>query len=142
MRRTASPQLERLQERVEKWRSQRGKRTRIPEAFWEEACRVARVDGVWATARATRFNAQSLRQRVERLQDRRSGRGEELTVVEGNVAAASAEAAFVELPFGALGGTDRAIIDVVGQHGERMHIEVSGGVDVVGLVRTFRGGHP
>jgi hypothetical protein len=147
MRRTAAPQVNRLRERVENWRKQQGKRTVIPEALWEEAARVAKLHGVWATARATRFNSQRLRQRVERLRECPSGQCQELAVLGASMARVGSEAAvgpgpaFVELSPSALGGSGRTVIDVVGRHGERMHLEVSGGVDVVGLVRTFWGGH-
>jgi hypothetical protein len=41
---------------VDTWRRQQGKRTRIPEKLWDAAVQVARTDGLWATASATRFS--------------------------------------------------------------------------------------
>jgi hypothetical protein len=60
--RELSEDLTRLSEAVAKWRAERGGRgKRIPEELWSEAARVARTDGVWLTAKATRLNYWALR---------------------------------------------------------------------------------
>jgi hypothetical protein len=66
MARRTSGELEKLVEQVTRWRAQEGgRRSRIPEELWQEAVLAARGVGVWAAAKALRFNYQALRRRVE-----------------------------------------------------------------------------
>jgi hypothetical protein len=66
MARRTSAELEKLVEQVDAWRAKEGgRRARIPEEMWQEAVRAARGVGVWAAAKALRFNYQALRGRVE-----------------------------------------------------------------------------
>jgi len=65
--REASVELKALKAKVDDWRKQRGKRTRIPEELWGEAVRVAQIDGVWATSRATHFRYPELKERLEKM---------------------------------------------------------------------------
>jgi len=115
--------LSTLRERVEQWREGRTKRTRIPEELWTAAVRVARVEGVYATSRATRFDYYSLKNRM---------------ALAGMAAGETTEAAaFIE--FRGAGGAGTTVVEIVGRHGGRMRIDVSGasGVDVVGLAQAF-----
>jgi hypothetical protein len=66
--RELSEELAKLTKAVGKWRAARGggRGTRIPDELWKEAVRVARVDGLWLTAKATRFNYDALKERVAR----------------------------------------------------------------------------
>lgn len=65
--RRPSQDLRELSEAVAKWRAEGGGRgTKIPEELWNEAVRVARVDGVWLTAKATRFKYEKLRELIAR----------------------------------------------------------------------------
>jgi hypothetical protein len=144
MRQTVSVALNELRERVGAWRSEHGGRgSRIPEALWDEAVRVARVDGVWATAQALRFNYERLKARSGRGGRRASSAlstvGEMSPVARarsGEGAAESTRFIALDMAPGALGGFGRTVIDVEGRHGDRMRINVIGSVDVVGLVRT------
>lgn len=64
--RTPSPKLARLRDAVGQWRAAGGGRgSRIPESMWNEAVRLARIDGVWWTAHVLRFKYESLKLRVE-----------------------------------------------------------------------------
>lgn len=122
--------LSTLRERVEQWRERRTKRTRIPEELWTAAVRVARVEGVYATSTATRFNYYSLKDRMA-LAEAETGlepRGEAVET-----------AAFIELGGVQLGGGGTTVVEIVGRRGGRMRIDVSGssGVDVVGLAQAF-----
>lgn len=122
----ADVELGALCERVEQWREHReGSRSRIPEELWTAAVGVARVEGVYATCRALRFDYARLKERVEQAQSEERGRG--------------AAAAFVELGAGQLGGTGKAVVELVGRRGGRMRIDVSGtsSVDIVGLAQAF-----
>jgi hypothetical protein len=65
---TASEDLTRLTEAVAKWRAAGGgvRGSKIPDDLWNEAVRVARVDGVWRTAKALGFKYEGLKRRIER----------------------------------------------------------------------------
>lgn len=51
--------------RIERWRKTRKRRTAMPEQLWEGAVALARVHGVYWTARALRMSYESLKRRVE-----------------------------------------------------------------------------
>ena len=60
-----SENLGKLSEAVGEWRAKGGGRgKRIPVELWDEAVRVARVEGVWRTAKATRFEYEGLKRRL------------------------------------------------------------------------------
>src|ERR671923_2202404 len=62
-----SEDLGKLSEAIAKWRGEGGGRgTKIPDELWNEAVRVARVEGVWRTARAMRLEYAALKQRLAR----------------------------------------------------------------------------
>lgn len=50
--------------RIERWRKTRKKRTAMPEQMWQGAVSLARVHGVYWTARALRLSYESLKRRV------------------------------------------------------------------------------
>jgi hypothetical protein len=130
MKRAVVVELSTLRERVERWRARReGTRARIPEELWNAAVGVARVEGVYATCRALRFNYYSLKDRVDQAESKE--RAEHADKLEG--------AAFVELGAAELGGSGKTVVELVGRTGGRMRIEMSGasGVDMVGLVQAF-----
>jgi hypothetical protein len=59
-----SSELTELRARVLQWREQGGGRgSRIPDELWQEAIQVARIDGVYATAKATGFKYEQLKKR-------------------------------------------------------------------------------
>jgi hypothetical protein len=128
MRREVAPRLDTVRERVELWRQRGGGRgTRIPDDLWRAAVQVARVEGVYATAQALRFNYYSLKERVDQA---------ETESLDG----AGAQT-FVELampPLGA-GATSKMVLEFVGRSGARMRIDVMGAnaVDVAGLAQAF-----
>lgn len=65
--RRPSLDLAKLRDAVAQWRKRGGGRgSRIPEELWNEAVRVARVDGVWWTSRVVHFNYQRLKRRIDR----------------------------------------------------------------------------
>jgi len=65
--RLVSEDLKKLSEAIAKWRADGGGRgKKIPEELWNEAVRVARSDGVWLTAKATRLTYEALKQRIAR----------------------------------------------------------------------------
>jgi hypothetical protein len=132
--------LEALCRRVEAWRKRRpGGRSPVPEGLWNEAVEVAGVDGIYATAKATRFNYYSLKDRMLV-----AGSAGALTRASGADGAGFVE---VEMPSAAPAGGGReaatadgkAVVELVGPSGARMRIDITGtsGVDVVGLAQAF-----
>jgi len=152
--------------RVQEWRVQSGggPGRRIPEALWEHAVGVARVEGVSATARGTGLNHDRLRQR-SREQDK-AGSARVSGSVELGVARASARgqvraaalarscgikpetarsetslgAGFVALQVATRRQGRPTTIELYGRAGERMRVEVEGELDLSGLVQAFQKG--
>lgn len=114
--------------RLERWRQRHGGRgRRIPEPLWNDAARVARVEGVSETARALRLSVERLKERMGevRMPADRDGRG--------------LGATFVELTgMGSLGG-GRTVVELVKGGGEQMRIHLAGAstADVVSLAEAF-----
>jgi hypothetical protein len=152
-----SETLVELCECVEAWRSREGggPGRRVPEELWEQAVRVARVDGLTATARATHLNYERLKQR-SKAQSKAAG------VEVGAVAVRAATrvgskpnanvhgrvpkretgceegARFVALQVAPRPAGKQTTIELTGRHGERMRVEVQGEIDVSSLVHAFR----
>jgi hypothetical protein len=147
MEQRKSAELNDLGRRLDKWREKHGGRgSRIPDELWKDAVQLAKVEGVWASAKALRLNYKALSDRV------RQG-GSSGVVVKGprktgGPAAARARRTevppggkagerFIAFELGQLGGAGRTVIDFLGRHGDRMRVDVAGGVDLAGLVQTF-----
>lgn len=120
--------LQTLSERLERWRQQReGGGARLPQELWDDAVRVARVQGIHPTAKALRFNYYDLKKRVERAE---SETGEDK------------KGAFVEVQMSEVGAgvaDSKMVVELVGSGGARMRIEVGDArsVDVAGLAHAF-----
>ncbi len=142
--RESSTELNALAEKLDEWRRRREKRTRIPEELWDEAIRVAERAGLWATAKATRIHYPDLKEKlVKARRHPRRGKGR-TEVVEGrsergrvNGAGPVGRGAFLELPRDAMSVGTRTVVELEGPGGDRMRIEVAGGVDLAGLARAF-----
>jgi len=95
----------------------------MPEKLWQEAVKVAREEGLYATSRALRVDYGRLKERLS-------------TVTESAVDAQAP--AFVEMDLGQLHGGGTAVVELLDRDGSRMRVEVTAAmVDVTGLVRTF-----
>jgi hypothetical protein len=57
--------LERLRQRLERWRQTHKPSSRIPDTFWAAAVTMAKTYGVNRTARALRLGYYSLKERVD-----------------------------------------------------------------------------
>ena len=122
--RRVSRRLSRVQQHVEHWRRNGGGQgRRMPEKLWQEAVKVAREEGLYATSRALRVDYGRLKERLS-------------TVTESAVDAQAP--AFVEMDLGQLHGGGTAVVELLDRDGSRMRVEVTAAmVDVTGLVRTF-----
>ena len=133
-RKTPPAEITRLRDRVEKWRKTCTKRSPMPEPLWNEAVRLARIHGVYATSREVGVYYEGLKKRSELAQ--------EPDVPSGEGSAISS--AFVELSATQLVGGNApsaAVVELASGDGRRMTIrlEQTGGIDVAGLVATFLG---
>jgi hypothetical protein len=167
--RTASKDLAQLCARVVKWREREGGRgSRVPDALWREAVATAGKAGLYATARATRFNYVRLKERREEVaaKGRKAGttagdvahvarRKETALAVAGNrtegaklgvgdgrgVAdvAAGSSSRFIAVRMPAVPPASRTSIELVGRHGDHLRVEVAGDIDVIGLAQAFWG---
>ena len=110
---------------LERWRREYGGRgVRIPEKLWGEAVGLARVHGLAMTAQKLGLDRGRLEARV--------------SLAEGQERAADrSEPVFVELGVAPLDGRGRTVVELVSRAGDRMRIDVTGGVDVVGLSLSF-----
>jgi len=155
--RTPSPDLAKLSEAIAKWRAEGGGRgSKIPEELWNEAVRVGRVDGVWLTAKATRFKYEKLRQLIARADgsegttgeparaSERRGRRRRARKSSSSRAAQRQSGEFVELSaaqlLGATTTTTGTVIEVEDKAGVRMTVRLAkeAPVDVAQLVAAFR----
>lgn len=131
-------QLKALCGRVEHWRAHRGGgRSVVPEDLWNAAVAVARVEGVYATSKALRFNYNSLRDRLilgDRAARRPKRRDRAATFVEVQMPSPASPATRASA---AAGG--QTVVEFVGAGGARMRIDVTGtsSLDVVALARAF-----
>ena len=129
-----------LLEGVERWRQERAHiRAAAPEALWAAAVEVARRDGVYATARAIRFDSSRLKARMSMALS--AGSTHPTRPTAGAGAPTNAPPAFVAIEVaGPRGGvtTSETVVELVGRHGDRMRIVAAHGeVDVVELAQAF-----
>ena len=115
-----------LRRRVEGWRRERGGRgTRIPEEMWAEAVSASRTAGLYATARALRFNYENLKKRAIAVRKAPRPRKQAME--------------FVALPMPQLPNGLKVLIELAAGDGEQMRIELSGGsaIEVVALAHAL-----
>ena len=89
------PRLEGARRRFEQWRRKRKAGTRIPQALWDAAARMAREYGINRTATALRINYYALKKRVERIVD--AGKSVNTATTPKNTGENPASTAFFEL---------------------------------------------
>lgn len=120
----ATGQLASLCARVDRWREGcEGKRSRVPADLWNAAVDVARSEGVYATSRATGLNYQGLKDRVN--------------AEPASAAMAPSSPAFIEVAMPRCDSAGRTVIQLEGRGGDRLRVEATGAVDVVGLAHAF-----
>ena len=160
---TRSRELLELCARMSQWRKKDGggRGSRITEELWQEALGAARIDGLYATAKAARLNYDRLKER-SRAADKdkapAAGVGEKhharvvrtsrkkQDLLAGTSGSRRIDPAhvgdqggprFVALQMAQLPTARLTTIELMGQNGDRMRVEVSGALDVVDLVQTL-----
>ena len=123
-------EVERLRERIERWRQARGKRGPMPAPLWASAVALARRRGVYATAKGLRVDFGSLRRRLAAAAERTApSRERQPTFVEITPAAM----------FGAAG--PGASVELSSPEGVKLTVRLAAGeeLDVGALVRELWG---
>ena len=126
-RRERSLQLTAARRRIERWRERCGGRgIRIPGRWWDEAIRIARREGVLATAQALRLEPERLAARMTVAANLGGGKGE-------------AQPEFVELGVAGWCTASRTVLRLASRDGDLVCIEVTGtsAVDLAGVVQRF-----
>jgi hypothetical protein len=138
---TKSRELVALCGQLAQWRKHGGggRGKRIPEGVWQQAAAVAQVDGVLATARATRLNLERLQACVaaaeaapRRTVRQPSGRQGGDAVAQNPPERRRPQFVSVELVPPAR--RPALTIELISRSGERMRIESADGLDLVDVV--------
>ena len=119
-RSSITPGLNRVLQRIERWRSTRRRHSPMPAELWSAAVSVARKDGVSLTSRVLGLSYGSLKERVTGSA-RQAGRRE------------AARAGFVELPPGSLTGESTpsaVVLELCGPDGAKLVVRLRGSADL------------
>jgi len=120
--------LENTRRRFERWRQTRPPKSRIPEALWAAAVRMAESYGLARTASVLRLDYYSLKKRLEQNAVHRS-----------KTPPAGVKATFVELPRPMQPAVAECVVELEDGAGVKMRIHLKGGEapDLVALTRSF-----
>ncbi|MHB1036435.1 MAG: hypothetical protein ACYC35_04435 [Pirellulales bacterium] len=126
--RGVSARLEGVRRRFERWRQTRKGHSRIPDALWAAAVRVAATQGISRTAATLRVDYYALKKRVETTAAAASSTPEENRV-----------AAFLELAPPASIGFGECTVEWEGAAGAKMRMHWKGfaAPDLATLSRSF-----
>ena len=117
--------LQELRRRLEVWRSNHRRRSRLPDWVWPAAVELARRRGVFRTAQTLRLDYASLKRRLGGDWSR----------------PASSPPAFVELIAPLTASGHECVVEVAPVQGGRMRIEMKAGaaMQLPGMIRAFLG---
>ena len=124
------PRVEALRRRFKQWRRTRKIGSRIPEALWAAAVKLAEAYGIHPTAKALGIDYYCLKKRLE---ERPASRSKIATPANG--------AKFVELSAAARTGIPECILELEDVEGAKMRIQVKGieAGDLAALSRSLWG---
>ncbi|HET8939048.1 MAG TPA: hypothetical protein VFN67_36640 [Polyangiales bacterium] len=151
MAKTMSRELAALCTQLGQWRKNGGggRGKRIPEAVWQQAAAVARVDGIHTTARVARLNYERLKTSMAAYDAARSA--EPVEVLDGGAhrddaalgrgkkqALAKPRAMqFVSVPMAPVAARRAMTIELISRSGDRVRIESTDALDVAVVVESF-----
>ena len=118
--------VEAARARVDAWRkSRQGRQERMPEALWNSAVELARVQGINPIARALRLDYYSLKERVAGRQRGNQPRGP--------------SPVFLDLGVGSLPSPSTCVVEMQAPGGARITVRLpdAGKVDLVSLARLL-----
>jgi len=123
--------LQDVRRRFERWRQSRRLGTRIPDALWDAAAKMARLYGVNQTAQALGLDYYSLKERAE-APEAQSG-------TSSSEAPADGMATFWELPPPQVSSTSECLLELEDVDGAKMRVHLKGvpAPDLAALSRSF-----
>lgn len=112
--------VEQCRRRFAEFRQSHVRRSRLPQELWAAAAKLARRDGITATAQVLGVDRPSLQKWTDRLAPRAAGKARQPVRREPR---SGSGAAFVEL----LAGTSpRCLVEVESQQGGKLKLELQG----------------
>ena len=118
--------VEQLRRRFEQFRSTHAVRSRLPEELWAAAAKLARRDGIEATALALDVDRPSLQKWMDRFEPGAQPRPRRQVRQRRTGRTASAAPAFVELLAQTTGAAPSCLVEVESQRGAKMRLELKG----------------
>ena len=126
---------EQLRQRFAEFRRTHAARSRLPGELWAAAAKLARRDGITATARALGVDRPSMQKWTDRLEPRTSGKAR--TSEQPQPRGEAGAPAFVELLAGGAGASNRCLVEVESQRGGKLRLELQG-IDTSQLAELIR----
>jgi hypothetical protein len=124
-----TPDIERVRQRIERWRKTRAKKGRMPEKLWAAAVALAREHGLYAASHGLRVNYDSLKTRLHGRRSEKRGRKP------------ASAGTFIELgaPLPFSSGPGGATLELVDCKGAKLAVRLAAGdrMDLLGLAREF-----
>jgi hypothetical protein len=131
--------VEQLGRRFAEFRNTHAVRSRLPKELWSAAAKLARRDGIEATARVLDVDRPSLQKWTDRLEPGVQVKAHRVRRQRRAERTVSATPAFVELLAGTTGGTASCVVEVESQRGAKLRLELKAILtsDLAELIRTF-----
>lgn len=126
--------VEQLRQQFVQFRQAHAVRSRLPEQLWTAAAKLARRDGITATARALGLDRPSLQRWTDRLEPRPLVKARRPPRQPPRGAPA-----FVELLAGSTGTGNSCLVEVESRQGGKLRLELKGVAtsQLAELIRTF-----
>lgn len=129
--------VEHLRQRFGEFRRTHAVRSRLPDELWAAAAKLARRDGITATARALALDRPSLQRWTDRLEPRGSRKPRKSPRRQPR--GAGGAPAFVELLAAGTGTGNSCLMEVESRQGGKLRLELKGIAtsQLAELIRTF-----
>lgn len=114
--------VEQARRRFAEFRQTHAARSRLPRELWATAAKLARRDGVTATARVLGVDYPSLHKWTNRLEPRTAGRARKS--VRGQRSRSNGASAFVELLAATTGTTTSCVMEVESASGGKLRLDL------------------
>jgi hypothetical protein len=132
-----SEDVEQLRGQFAEFRQAHAVRSRLPEELWAAAAKLARRDGVTATARALGLDRPSLQKWTDRLEPGASRKPHKIP--RGHLSGENAAPAFVELLAASTGTATSCLVEVESTSGGKLRLDLKGIAtsQLAELIRVF-----
>lgn len=129
--------VEQARRRFAEFRQTHAVRSRLPEELWASAAKLARRDGITATARVLGVDRPSLQKWTDRLEPRASIKPRKSS--RRQLRSASGAPEFVELLAAGTGTGNSCLVEVESRQGGKLRLELKGIAtnQLAELIRTF-----